>query len=131
MKSTLLLSFVDHDDLYVALDKISNTINIPKGSIFVFKVETLDSYALTYNLDAENSNIQFDSIWPNTISIHRKKQTNSLYSLNAMNQLIKNENGGIFNKAHIVNWKNYKNSLMIIKGGALDVLKLQMIRINQ
>ena len=82
-------------------------------------------------MPAEKTNIQFDSIWPNTISIHRKKQTNTLYSLNAMNELIKKENGGAFKRDHILNWEKLRNKLLIIKNGKLNVFNLQLIRINQ
>ena len=131
MKSTLLLTFIGIDDLYDALSKISETIGIPKYSIFVFKSVDIDGYILTYNLSAEKANIQFDSIWPNTISIHRKKQTNTLYSLNAMNQLIKNKNGGSFVRNYNVNWEEVKNSLMIIKNHKLSIFGLQIVKVNQ
>ena len=73
MKSILLLSFVDHNMLYDALHKISEILNIDKTQIFIFKILETGNYALTYNLTADKTNIQFNSIWPNTISIHRKK----------------------------------------------------------
>ena len=131
MKSILLLSFVDSDKLYEALDKISKTLNIDKHQIFVFKILDNGNYALTYNLSAEKVNVQFNSIWPNTISVHRKKQTNTLYSLNAMNEIIKRENNGQFKRDYNLNWENFRNSMMIIKNGKVKILELKLIKINQ
>lgn len=131
MKSILLLSFVEKDQLYEALEKISNTLNISKDQIFVFKIIDTDEFIVTYNLNSDYTNIKFNFIWPNTISIHRKKQTNTLYSLNAMNELIKEKNQGSFKKNYQINWDQYKNVLMIIKNRKLKLLKLQLIKINQ
>ena len=72
MKSILLLSFIDKESLYDAINSISKQLNISKNQIFVFKVVELDEYVLTYNLHPNKTNIKFNSIWPNTISIHRK-----------------------------------------------------------
>ncbi len=131
MKSILLLSFINKDQIYLALDKISETLNIKKSQIFVFKIQDTEELIVTYNLNPNYTNIKFNSIWPNTISIHRKKQTNTLYSLNAMNELIKKKNGGVFKKEYALHWEDFKNSLMIIKNGKLKILKIQLVKINQ
>ena len=131
MKSILLLSFVSHDNLYDALEQISETLGIQKSQIFVFKIVQTNDYALTYNLSADKTNIQFNSIYPNTISIHRKKLTNTLYSLNAMNEIIKKENNGVFKRDYNLDWEKYENSLIIIKNGKVKVFETKLIRINQ
>ena len=40
---------------------------------------------LTYNIDSPTDILQL----PNTILVHRKKQTNTLYTINALNEVIK------------------------------------------
>lgn len=118
--------------MYEALDKIAERCKIEKDKIFVFlNEENPTEYILTYNLTADLANIKFSSIWENTISIHRKKQTNSLYSLNAMNELIKSKNGGEINKQYKIKWENYENKFLIIKNGKLKVIPIRLIRINQ
>ena len=130
-KSILMASFVDRDDIYFALEKISNEINIEKNNIFVFKNTGSGDYIFTYNLHPEKANIKFSSIWKNTISIHRKKNTNTLYSLNAMNELIKSKNRGVLNKGYKIKWDNYENQMLIIKNGKLEILDITLIKINQ
>ena len=131
-RSILLASFVGKDDLYEALDKISEVCNIGKDRIFVFlNEEDQSEYILTYNLTSDLANTKFSSIWENTISIHRKKQTNSLYSLNAMNELIKQNNGGEINKQYKVKWETFKDSFLIVKGGRLKVIPVRLVKINQ
>ena len=48
---------------------------------------------------------------PDTISLHRKKNTNTLYTINALNDLIRELNAGKLDKTYPIKWENYKNSL--------------------
>ena len=49
----------------------------------------LDELFITYNIDTA---FQPDTPLENTILIHRKKESNSLYTINALNELVKEEN---------------------------------------
>ena len=119
-------------ELYDAIEHITQTLNIDANQIFVFlNEENKNEYVLTYNLDSESANIKFNTIWKNTISVHRKKQTNTIYSLNAMNEYIKSKCNGILNKNYQVNWDQFENSLMIIKNGKLKVIPLRIVKVNQ
>jgi hypothetical protein len=44
----------------------------------------------------------------NTILVHRKKETNTLYTINALNELIKKLNGGVVDIAYKVNDKKLR-----------------------
>ena len=68
---------------------------------------------LTYNVDMNNSTK--DTMVDNTILVHRKKQTNTLYTINALNELIKSLNNGYLDKTYTVNWENYKNCILLIQ----------------
>jgi len=133
MKKTILLaSFVNKENLKLALDSIENNAKIDRQKIFIFVDEnTKNDYICTYNISPEYANIKFTEIWKNTISIHRKKQFNILYSINAMNELIKIKNNGVFSSSFMINWEEYENSLMIIKNGNLNIIPIKLIRINQ
>jgi hypothetical protein len=50
-------------------------------------IKSNDEYVCTYNVDQPNIN----NIPENTILVHRKKETNTLYTINALNELIKLE----------------------------------------
>ena len=131
-RSLLLASFVEKSELYIAIEKISKTINISKDSIFVFvNEENPNEYIVTYNLNSEFANIKFTTIWKNTISVHRKKHTNTIYSLNAMNEYIKSRCNGVLNKDYQVDWGQFENSMLIIKNGKLKVVPLRLIKLNQ
>lgn len=131
-KSLLLASFVPRDELYDAIEQISKAINIDRDSIYVFLNEDdLNEYILSYNMNPAYANVKFTSIWKNTISVHRKKQTNTLYSLNAMNEYIKSKCNGELNKSYHVNWNLFENKFLIIKNGKLKVIPIRLIKINQ
>ena len=68
---------------------------------------------ITYNVDMNNSVV--NSMVDNTILVHRKKQTNTLYTINALNELIKSLNNGIIDKSFAVNWNDYRNCILLIQ----------------
>ena len=130
-KHILLASFVPHDSVDEAFEKISSVAGVDKNRIFVFKVQSLDDYIFTYNIEADLANTKFSSIWQDTISIHRKKETNTLFSLNALNELIKSENGGKLIQSYKINWENYRNSFLLFRNGSLSVLELELVKLNR
>ena len=71
---------------------MSSCYQLTDNRIFVFSNEkNIRDLYLTYNVVKDVGN---RSKTKNTISIHRKKHTNTLYTLNAMNRLIEDENEG-------------------------------------
>lgn len=49
-----------------------------------------------------------------TIIVHRKKQTNTIFTINSLNQLIKQNNDGILDKEYMISWVNYKNMIILL-----------------
>jgi hypothetical protein len=58
----------------------------------------------------------------NTILVHRKKQSNTLYTINALNQLIKEENGGVLDTNFPLDWEKFKNCIILT--GAAGIRKI-------
>jgi hypothetical protein len=79
---------------------------------------------VTYNLDTINSNIL-----ENTISVHRKKDSNTLYTLNGLNEIVKALNNGIVDPKFSINWNHYKNSILLTREGELKILKTKLYKI--
>ena len=105
---------------FTTLNEVDNTISNVKTSYVIlfnkiFVLESLDGekIMLTYNVDMGNSSK--DTMVDNTILVHRKKQTNTLYTINALNELIKSLNNGILDKKYPINWDNYKNCILLIQ----------------
>ena len=113
MNNRLYCTFTTLD----AYEEVSNTIQTSYVILFdkIFVLESLDGekIMLTYNVDMNNSSSE--SMVDNTILVHRKKQTNTLYTINALNELIKNLNNGVLDKSFAVNWNDYRNCILLIQ----------------
>ena len=98
-------------------EKIAEVIQTSYVILFnkLFVLESLDGekIMLTYNVDMGNSMV--NSMMDNTILVHRKKQTNTLYTINALNEVIKSLNGGILDKSFTVDWNDYRNCILLIQ----------------
>jgi hypothetical protein len=116
--------------LLVDLEEIVTTINrkysILFGKIFILESPQSDELICTYNIDTNN---MATSPMPNTILLHRKKESNTLYTINALNTLIRSLNGGRMNKNFIVNWADYKNSILLTNGPELRKLDTSIHKI--
>ena len=113
MNNRLYCTFTTLD----AYEEVANTIQTSYVILFnkIFVLECLDGekIMLTYNVDMNNS--AKESMVDNTILVHRKKQTNTLYTINALNEVIKSLNNGILDKKFPINWDNYKNCILLIQ----------------
>ena len=68
---------------------------------------------------------------PNTIMIHRKKETNTLYTVNALNAIIRKVNNGVLDKSYIIEWENYSNSLLLTDGDDVRHIHLDLYKITK
>lgn len=125
MKDTqLLCTFSIPTEYKLLLEQIKIFYKLSNNKIFVFNNEKNNNELyLTYNIFYTESGLKK---LPNTISIHRKKQTNTLYTLNAMNKLITEENNGVFDKSYQLNWEYYKNSLIITNDVSVKIISLKI-----
>ena len=110
MRTQLLCTFTNNRTLSKTVDRIIDAYDILYNKMFVLKNEN-DTRELmcTYNIDATGR----VEIFPETISLHRKKQTNTLYTINALNECIKTCNNGVLDTSFQLQWDNYRNSILL------------------
>ena len=113
MNNRLYCTFTTNDDVEEIIEKIKNSYVILFNKIFVLESLDGEKIMLTYNVDMNNSST--NNIIDNTILVHRKKQTNTLYTINALNELIKSLNNGYLDKKYVINWNDYKNCILLIQ----------------
>ena len=113
MNNRLYCTFVELDEIKEISEKIQSSYRVLFDKIFV--LESLDGkkVMLTYNVDLGNTSGEFAI--GNTILVHRKKQTNTLYTINALNELIKSLNNGYLDKSYSINWNNYRNCILLVQ----------------
>jgi hypothetical protein len=70
-----------------------------------------------------------NSLLENTILLHRKKESNTLYTINALNDLIKSLNGGTLDTSYIIDWNDYKNCILLTHSGDLRKLDTKIYKI--
>ena len=119
MKTQLLCTFAHRTDLNIVTDYIQTNYEIPERRIFVFaNVDLTDNLYCTYNANETARRGQ------NTISIHRKKETNTLYTVNALNEVIRKVNNGILDKTYQLDWTRYQNSFILTDDVGYRVINL-------
>ena len=62
----------------------------------------------------------------NTIAVHRKKEFNTLYTINGLNELIKKLNNGVLDRYFLINWADYRNTLLLTKGPELKKIHTKL-----
>jgi hypothetical protein len=113
MNNRLYCTFTTLNDYEEVANTIQTSYVILFDKLFVLESLDEDKIMLTYNVDMSNSMV--NSMMDNTILVHRKKQTNTLYTINALNEVIKSLNGGILDKSFAVNWNDYRNCILLIQ----------------
>lgn len=125
MGNRLLCTFTSFDDMDILISDIKRKYDILYNKIFVLHVKSNNEYAITYNIDQGNIN----SIPENTILVHRKKETNSLYTINALNQLIKGLNNGVVDNTFMIDWQHYRNCILLTQHNELKQLNTKIFKI--
>jgi len=123
----LLCTFTNSEKYLDVVKDIKSVYTLTDNKVFLFVNEkNLREIYMTFNVVKDpDCKIKY----PNTISVHRKKQTNTLYTLNAMNRLIADENNGVFDKTFQLNWDLYKNSIILVADPGVKIVGLKLFSI--
>ena len=121
-RTQLLCTFAHRKDLELIVDYVSKSYTVSEKRVFVFSdADNKSDVYVTYNVEPDDY-----SKTPNTIMIHRKKETNTLYTVNALNAIIKKANNGVSDKTFVINWPYYENSLLLTDGEELRHIHLDL-----
>ena len=125
LNNKLFCTFTDLDGLDALLEDIQSKYTIIYNKMFVLEIVGKDEYVVTYNVD--QGNVQ--TIPENTILVHRKKESNTLYTINALNELIKKLNGGVVDTNYKVDWQHYRNCVLLTQHNDLNQLNTKIYKI--
>lgn len=129
-KGTLLASFIsDYSDEQILeeVQYIADHLNLTNNTIFLLvDKNSPEKKVLTYNaqITGSGSNPRLY-----TTRIHRKKQTNTLYTINALNAALELEHDGQSGKHLKLDWEKYSNSILLITGKKLRVHPVEVLKI--
>jgi hypothetical protein len=124
VKTQLLCTFTNEESFESIIEKVFK-YELFSRKIFILKLEPSNELVVSYNIVANNSH-QF---LPETIMVHRKKESNTMYTINALNSLISSLNGGILNKEYQINWNQYQNTLILTNGNGYKIMKTSLFKI--
>ena len=128
MKTQLLCTFTTQYKLEQTISDIAKHFKIVFDKIYVLQNEDKPKELIcTYNVD-QDDDIDFNLV-KNTISLHRKKFTNTLYTINALNELIKTINNGVLDTTYQVPWDLYKNMILISNKDGLSRIPTRILKI--
>ena len=125
LNNKLFCTFTSLENLDRLVEDLQSQYTIMYNKMFVLHIKSNDEYVVTYNVDQGN----VSSISENTILVHRKKDSNTLYTINALNELIKGLNGGIVDSRYRVNWQHYRNTILLTQQNELKELKTKIHKI--
>ena len=128
MKTQLLCTFTTKKDYENVVKNIIESYPIIFNKVYVLQNEKeINELICTYNVDTQKS-IDYNDV-NNTISLHRKKHTNTLYTINALNELIKNLNNGVLDKDFSIPWENFRNMILVTNSEGLNRISTRIYKI--
>ena len=128
MKTQLLCTFTTKNNIDNIINKIEESYTIAFNKIYVLQNEDdIRELICTYNVES-NEGVDYNLV-QNTISLHRKKYSNTLYTINALNEVIKNLNNGILDTTYQVPWENFKNMIMVTNSEGLNKINTRIFKI--
>lgn len=125
LNNKLFCTFTNLENLDNLLGDITSKYTIMYNKMFVLEIIGKEEYVVTYNVDQGN----ISTIPDNTILVHRKKESNTLYTINALNELIKKLNGGVVDTSFQVDWQHYKNCILLTQHNDLNQLNTKIYKI--
>lgn len=126
MKTQLVCTFVKKYEIDETLEKISKDFEVLNAKVFLLKSSSIQNeMILSYNVFLDSHK----NFLPNSILVHRKKETNTIYTINALNELIMNLNNGVLDKSFPIEWERYQDMMILKKSDGLKTLKMEIVKV--
>jgi len=126
LKTQLVCTFVKKPYIEQSIEDIKDMFSVLNDKIFLLRSTNIQNeLMLSYNVLLDSKK----DFLPGSIMVHRKKETNTIYTINALNELIMNLNNGILDKSFPIDWEKYSNSILLKKPDGLKVLKIELVRV--
>jgi len=126
LKTQLVCTFARKYQVEETLENIKDNFSILNNKVFHFKsFETKEDVILSYNVIMDS----YKKFLPNSIMVHQKRETNTIYTINALNELIMNLNNGILDKKYPIEWERYRNCALLKNKEGFRVVKIFLVRV--
>jgi hypothetical protein len=126
LRTQLVCTFVKKHEIEESIDDIKHLFSVINDKIFLLKSTNVQNeLMLSYNVLLDSKK----DFLPGSIMVHRKKETNTIYTINALNELIMSLNNGVLDKKFQIHWENYENSILLKKPEGLKVLRIEVVKV--
>lgn len=125
--SQLLCTFTKKKYVTETVSTIQETYKSILKIFILQNIADAEELYCTYNADIDE--LKEKKFLKNTISIHRNKATNTLYSINAINTIILLLNDGNKDSSFKIDWEKYKNTLMVTNESGLNRINTKIYKI--
>ena len=110
MNTQLLCLFTTKEELEKSIEFILGSYTLTNPNVFILENKTqLEECYITFNV--EKGSIAIPSDWK-TILVHRKKQSNTIYTINALNEVVKSKTGGMLDNSYMIDWEDFRNCIL-------------------
>mgnify|MGYP003137573320 FL=1 len=121
--SQLLCTFSNKKEITEMVLIIKESAPLSMRKLYVLqKADNPNELMLTYNVKKSDTS----GFLPNTILLHRKKETNTLYTINAVNHIIREANNGVLDTSYRLQWQNYRNSILLTNKEGLNIIPTRL-----
>lgn len=126
MKTQLVCTFIKKYQIDDTLNDIKSEFTVLNNKAFLLRsTEINNELILSYNVLLDSHK----DFLPGSILVHRKKETNTIYTINALNELIMTLNNGVLDKTYPIEWERYNDTILLKKPDGLKVLKIEVVRV--
>ncbi len=110
MNTQLLCLFTLKQDLDKALEFILKNYMLTNPNVFILESK-LNQNEVFITFNVEKGSAAIPSEWK-TILVHRKKQSNTIYTINALNEVVKSKTGGQLDNSYMIDWEEFQNCIL-------------------
>ena len=127
MKTQLVCTFAKKYEVDNVIEDVKNNFSVLNNKIFMFKsFEIREDCILSYNIIMDS----YKKFLPNSIMVHQKRETNTIYTINALNELIMNLNNGVLDKKYPIEWERYRNCALLKNKDGFRVVKIFLVKVQ-
>jgi len=125
LRTQLVCTFVRKYEIENAINEIKSSFQLLNNKIFLLKSAGIQNESiLSYNVQLDGK----QQFLKSSIMVHRKKETNTIYTINALNELIIKINNGVLDKQYPIEWDRYQNTMLLKRQEGLKILNIEMVR---
>lgn len=126
MKTQLVCTFIRKEDIDATIEAITKSFALLNNKLFLLQpLNGQSEMILSYNVTLDG----YKQFLRGSILVHRKKETNTLYTINALNELIMNINNGVLDKQFPIDWEIYRDTILLKKPDGVKSIKIKLVQV--